>query len=272
MDVLRHKLRTDDGATIHYRSCGCGEVLLFLHGLGSAGEEWAPQVAAFQDRYRVITIDFRGHGHSPAVAHGYAIERFAADVLAVMDAEQILTAHLVGLSMGGAVAFQLAVSAPERVASLAIVNSGPTARPPGVRYALMVLMRKLMARFLSPGQAAPKLAGKLFPEPDMAPLREQFIERMRGNDPVAYRRSLYGLLGWSVEKHIGGVSIPTVFIAADRDYTPVALKRHFVEQMPNARLEVVRDAHHALPLEHPDRFNVVLARHLDALVAEPEAA
>ena len=91
-------------------------VVLFLHGLGSSVRDLDLQVPAFSHDYCVLTIDMRGHGRSSKPSEQYSMPIFAKDVIAVMDNLQIEKAHIVGLSMGGMIAFQLAVDCPERIA------------------------------------------------------------------------------------------------------------------------------------------------------------
>jgi pimeloyl-ACP methyl ester carboxylesterase len=93
-------------------------------------------------------------------------------------------------------------------------------------------------------------------------LRRTFVERWAENDPQAYIASTRSLLGWNVLDQIGSIHCPTLVIAADQDYSPVAVKESYVKLMPNAELVIIPDAHHALPIEKPDAFNRVLAAFL----------
>src|SRR5690349_17167122 len=81
-------------------------VVLFLHGLGSSVRDWEYQVTHFAQNYRVLLIDMRGHGRSEKPAGPYSMRQWAADVVALLDHLKIDKAHVVGLSMGGMIAFQ----------------------------------------------------------------------------------------------------------------------------------------------------------------------
>jgi len=263
-------ITTSDQVSIHYTSQGGGPTVVLLHGLGSAGCDWQPQIEHLAARYRVVTVDMRGHGESELTKEGYAIERLARDVLEVMDALKIESAHVMGISMGGALAFQMAVDAPDRVDSLIIVNSGPTARTGSPRYWLYVQLRKLMAWVVSPAKAGPKIAARLFPDPAMEDKRQAFIRQIARMNPVAYRKSLFALLRWDVVAHLGGMRCPTLFLTGAEDYTPPQAKQRFAAMMPNARVEVVPDAHHALPMEYPEAFNACVDRFLEKLESESD--
>ncbi|MGE5140594.1 MAG: alpha/beta fold hydrolase, partial [Rudaea sp.] len=110
---------------LHYEVTGEGQPLLFIHGLGSSTRDWELQVPEFAKSYRVITLDLRGHGQSGKPAEAYSMSLFAEDTARLLQSLGIDSAHVVGLSLGGGVAFQLAIDYPALVKTLTIVNSGP---------------------------------------------------------------------------------------------------------------------------------------------------
>lgn len=254
-----------DGASLHYEDVGHGEPLLFLHGLGSSGGDWGPQVEQFSKTHRCITLDARGSGASRALANPrgpFSVRQFASDAAALLDRLDAAPAHLVGLSLGGMIAFQLAVDAPRYIRTLTIVNSTPEVIPRTFAEHKTVLMRRFIARFLGPAPMAGILAPKLFPKPEHAALRERFIAGMKRVDRHAYRASTLAILGWSVMERIGTIQAPVLVVAADGDYTSVAFKQAYVKRMPNAELVVVPDSHHALPLENPAALNAAMEQFL----------
>lgn len=256
-------ITASDGVAIHYEEAGSGDPVVFLHGLGSSTKDWVPQLEHFARTHRAIAIDVRGHGASATPAGPTSVARLAADVDDVLRALDAIPAHLVGISMGGMFAFQLAVDSPDIVRSMTIVNSGPVAVPPGLKGWLFLQVRRWMARRLTPAQMADKLTPRLFPNPEHAALREEFRARFVTNDRDAYRETLEALARWSgLVEHLPRIDTPALFVSSDQDYTPPATKRPFVEAMPNARLEVIPDAHHAVTLERPAALNAVLERFL----------
>lgn len=250
------------GIRLHYESAGRGEPLLLIHGLGSSTRDWESQVAAFSRDFRVITFDLRGHGRSDKPRGPYSIGLLAEDTLALLQALDI-SAHLVGLSLGGMVAFQVAVDAPERVRSLTIVNSGPRGPEPTFKQRLPLYIRLFIIRLLGMRRMGEALARRLFPKPEQAGLRRTFGERFAANDREAYIAALKAIFGgWSVAGRLGDIQCPTLALASDQDYTSVDLKRAYVAALPRAELVVVPDARHALPLEKPQEFNQALAAFL----------
>jgi len=251
-----------DDVHLYYEATGAGEPLLFLHGLGSSTRDWSLQVEAFADRYRVITVDARGHGQSDKPPGPYSIPQMTADVVGLLERLDVPAAHVVGLSMGGMMAFQLAVDAPERVQSLTIVNSAPEMIPRTVREKMQIWSRELIVRLLGMRKMGEVLADRLLPGAEHTNLRQTFIERWAENDKRAYLASFRALVGWSVADRLGDIRCPTLVIAAEHDYTPVALKEAYVAKMPNARLVVIPNSRHATPVERPDAFNDALAAFL----------
>ncbi|WP_347258717.1 alpha/beta hydrolase [Methylocaldum sp.] len=250
------------GAELHYESLGHGPPLLFIHGLGSSTRDWEAQLAYFSPRFHVVTFDLRGHGRSDKPPGPYSILGFAADTAELIRLLSLGPTHVVGLSMGGMIAFQLAISAPELVQSLVIVNSGPEFILRTLRARLQIVQRKLIVRLLGMRQMGKVLGKRLFPEPEQAELRQLFIDRWAENDPRAYLDALRALIGWTVADHLDAIHCPALVITSDQDYTPIAVKETYVARMPQAELAIIRDARHMLPLERPDAFNQVLMEFL----------
>ncbi len=243
---------------LYYETNGEGQPLVLIHGLGSSGRDWEFQVAEFSKRYRVITPDLRGHGRSDKSAGPYSMKMFAADTVMLFDALGVESAHVVGLSLGGGVAFQLAVDYPARVKSLVIVNSAPELILRTLVEKIAVYQRFVIVPLLGMRRMGQALAPRLFPKPQHAALRTQFVERLAQNDPRAYLDTVRAMVGWSVTERLPTIQCPTLVISADQDYTPVSLKEAYVKAIPNAQLAVIPDAHHATPMEVPDKFNALV--------------
>lgn len=126
------------GVRIYYEVVGVGRALVLHHGFTDSLTTWHElgYASAFAERRQVIVLDARGHGASdkPHDPVAYSWERRAADVVAVLDAEQIETADFYGVSMGGSVGFALATRAPDRFSSL-IIGAADDATLPGQGFA-----------------------------------------------------------------------------------------------------------------------------------------
>ncbi|MRG90697.1 alpha/beta fold hydrolase [Polyangium spumosum] len=247
-----------DGCEIHYEVKGRGEVVLLLHGLGSSVLDWELQVPALAERYKVVAVDLRGHGRSEKPPGPYRITTFAADVAQVLGELALGPAHVVGISMGGMVGFQLAVDAPSLVRSLVVVNSAPAFVPRTLGERLVVLQRLVALRVLGLRGLAPKIAKKNLPRPDQEALRQTLAARLAQNDEAAYCAATRAILGWSVAERIGTIACPVLVVTGDQDYTPVASKRAYAARIPRARVAVVADSRHCTPLDQPEAFNRLL--------------
>jgi 3-oxoadipate enol-lactonase len=258
-------------AELFYEEAGSGAPLLLLHGLGSSSRDWAPQIQAFAPHYRVIALDARGSGRSRDLRHPagpFSVSQFAADAAALLRHLGATPAHVVGLSMGGMIAFQLAVDFPEMVRTLSIVNSGPALVPKTTSDRLALAIRRILTSLLGPEGMGKILAPKLFPKPADGELRQRFMDQMAGNDKAAYKASLHAIIGWTVLDRIGSIDAPTLVVHADHDYTSLAAKEVYARRMKDARIVVVEDARHALPMEEPEKFNPVILEFLAASTAK----
>lgn len=242
-----------DNHALHYEDTGQGSPVLLLHGLGSTGEEWDLVVPGLSARHRCIVPDVRGHGRSDKPAGAYSVPLFARDIAALCDQLGLASLHVVGLSMGGMIAFQLAVSRPDLVRSLVIINSGPEMVPRTWRAALAVAQRLAVVTLFGPRRFASMLGPRLFPRPEQAARRIAFEETVAANDRSAYRRATFGLIGWSVLDRLGEVVCPVLVLGSERDYTSVAAKQLYVDRLGDARLVEIADSGHLATLDQPGR-------------------
>lgn len=243
---------------LYYEVHGDGQPLLFIHGLGSSERDWELQVPEFSKTYQVITFDLRGHGQSDKPAEPYSISMFASDTAGLIKALGVESAHVVGLSLGGGVAFQLAIDSPALVRTMVIVNSAPELVVRNFKDRLGIWQRFAVVRLLGMRRMGEVLSKRLFPKAEQAHLRMTFVERWAENDSRAYQNAMRAMIGWSVMDKLGSIRCPTLVVSADQDYTPVALKEAYTKSIPNAQLVVIPDAHHATPVEQPEKFNAAL--------------
>lgn len=253
---------------LYYEETGDGSPLLLIHGLGSSSRDWEMQIEPFAKDYQVITLDLRGHGQSGKPPGPYSIRMFAEDTAALVRRIDILPAHVVGISMGGMVAFELAVHFPQLLRSLTIVNSYPEMRVETLQEHLQVWRRFLILELLGMRGMGRMLGGRLFPFPEQSDLRETFVSRWAQNNKRAYRESLRAILNWDVESRLGEIDCPVLVVASDQDYVTVEEKRVYTAKIPNAKLVIIEDARHAVTAERPDQFNTVLRDFLTSIIEQ----
>jgi 3-oxoadipate enol-lactonase len=244
---------------IHYEESGRGEAILFLHGLGSCGQDWLLQTPVFSERFHVIAPDMRGHGQTDKPQDRVRVAHLAGDVIGLLDALSIERAHVVGLSLGGCVAQQIALDAPQRVRSLTLVNTFAHLEPANPRHALVLVSRLALLGVRGLPAQAHFVAARLFPKPEQAPLRKLAAERIAANDPATYRRLFLAVGAFDVRPRLGEITCPTLVIAGDRDTTvPLNVKQALAASIPGAYLELVADSGHATPIDQPVVFNQLL--------------
>jgi 3-oxoadipate enol-lactonase len=247
-----------NGVELYYEIHGTGEPVLMIHGLGSSTRDWDLQVPALATRFKVITYDVRGHGRSEKPKQQYSVKLFADDAAALIRALDVGPVHVIGISMGGMIAFQLAVDTPELVRSLVIANSGPAMPIKTFAQRLMIWTRVAIVRVQGMRKMGQVLATRLLPKPEHAAARAQFVERWAANDPRAYLSALRGLINWSVMDALPAIDRPVLVLTGDQDYTPIAIKQAYTAMMKHAELIVIDDARHFTPIERPEPFNAAL--------------
>lgn len=237
---------------------GEGEALVFLHGLGAGTWTWEAQVNHFAQNYQVWVPELRGHGRSDKPQGPYSIELFAQDVVSFLESQKLSEVHLVGLSMGGIVAFQVAIERPDLVKSLSIVNCGPEIKADDFYMRCLMWQREWFMSFFSMQTISQMLAFKLFPESAQRNLRERFIENWAKNDKSAYQASFEAMVKWKGGDQPEKVHCPVLFMTTPNDYTPISMKKDYIARMEDARLAVIERSRHVTPLDQPEEFNEVL--------------
>ncbi len=255
-----------DSCELHYERSGSGQPLLLIHGLGSSTRDWEFQLPALEPHCEVIRVDLRGHGRSAKPRRPYSMPRFAADIAGLLRELKVGPAHVIGLSLGGMVAFELAVHQPQLLRSLVVINSWPgsPARTLPARLELIgvYLQRLAIVRLFGMRRMGEVLAARLLPEPEQAALRETFIERWAENDRRAYLASLRAIGGWSVEARLAELRCPTLVVAAEDDYTPLSFKQEYTTRISGAGMAVIPGSRHLSPLDQPAAVNAALLRFL----------
>lgn len=254
-----------NGARLYFRTAGSGEPLLLLHGLGSSSQDWEFQIPELSRHFRVIATDFRGFGGSSRTGP-YSVGQFAADIWSLLDRLKVERFHLLGYSMGGAVAMQMTVERPDRINKLILSNTLPSFRPDTLAKRMLLGYRLLMMSLLGPRRLSEAVARRLFPRPDQAALRARMARLDARNDKDAYLGSLRALVGWSVLDRLDALDRPLLIMAAEHDYFSQADVEAFAAALPKSTLKIFSGARHGMPLGAPDLYNKTV---LDYLRRDP---
>lgn len=261
------------GADLHLEDTGGpGEPVLFLHGFMFDGRQYERQVVALRDRYRCLTVDFRGQGRSSCPRGGYRMEQQTADVLAVIRRLGVAPVHLVGLSMGGFVGLRIAARSPELLRSLTLLNT--SARPHQVSKVPLLVALTVIARIVGIGPrpivsaAERELYGRAFREaPERAGEREEWRRRWRGADRAGLARTMLAVLGRpDMRRELVDIGVPTLVVAGGDDVSlPPRLSEEMHRLIAGSRLVVVPGAGHSSAIEDPEAVTGALAGFLDGL-------
>ncbi len=261
--------------TLHYQIDGAsGPLVVLLHGLGSRGADWVLQVEALRGRYRCLTLDLPGHGESPMLSGWLRVSDMASEVAGLLARLDLGPAHLVGLSLGGAVALELAVKYPRQVRSLTIVNSSGSLGGGWRRVPSSMIRLGLL--FGGPMQwLGAWVANGLFPGPEHAELRRLARQRIAENSRLDYLRTVAAIVCYDLGNRVRQIQLPTLVVAGDRDHTvPLRAKRALADAISGAELWLVPGSGHATPLDAADRFNRKLLEYLKRVergIGEPAA-
>jgi 3-oxoadipate enol-lactonase len=240
--------------------------VLLLHGLGADANSWILQLPALTGAgFRPIATDAPGFGGSPYAGRDWSIQRVTAQMAGLLEELSTGSVHVVGLSMGGAIAQQFALDYPHLTRSLVLVSTFAILRPHTARGWTYFLQRLLLVNTLGLAAQARVVAQTVFPAPGQEQLREILVETISRADPHAYRKAMTALGRFNSLKRLGEIKAPTLVVtgADDTTVTP-GRQRMLVEGIPEARQVIIPAAGHAVPVDQAERFN----RELLAFLAE----
>ena len=253
------------GCRLHYEVHGkTGPAIVFAHGRGGCAASWWQQVPAFRHDHRVIVYDSRGFARSVCEADGAHLDHAVDDLAAILDAEGIDRAVLVGQSMGGRPVFGLAVRQPQRVRGVVLSCTAGGLTIPAV------IETQGMRQNIPRGIEAPTAA--LAPSfRDANPAMTFLYEQLRGMSPPQgplFKASLGGLDGGVAPEELPGYAVPTLVISAEHDVLyPPALLEQVAAAIPGARLKHVPGSGHSPYWERPETFNAMLRDFMASLPA-----
>ena len=246
-----------NGKEIAVEQQGDGDAVVMVHGLGGTSNSWFPQVGPLARFFRVVRLDLEGSGRSPATGD-LSIDRFAADVTAVMDALDIPTAHFCGHSMGTIVCQHIAADRPERVKSLALF--GPLAEPPeparqAIRDRAATARRDGMAPIADTLVQAAISAETRAHYPAAAAFVREILMRQ---DAEGYARTCEALAA-AASANLAGIRCPTMLVTGDEDgVSPPPAVKALGAGIANSRVIVLTGCGHWTPIEKPAQVNAAL--------------
>ena len=252
------------GVSLAYDVKGAGEPLLLIQGLGYGRTGWGPARELLAERFQVVSFDNRGFGESDAPPGPYTTAQLAGDALAVLDAADIDSAHVVGISLGGMVAQEVVLARPERVRKLvlcATTPGGPNSVPMPERT--VALMGR--APHLDPQEALRQFVlTALSPDPPPELVDEIVAYRSAHPPDAAGWWSLVGAgATHDAMERLGEIRIPSLIVHGTADnVVDVGNAQLLADGISESRLVVFERAGHLLPWERPDEFTALVEEFL----------
>lgn len=251
-----------------------GQPLVFVHGLSGSWPNWLEQLPVFAREHRVIAVDLPGFGHSPMPAEKLSIAAYARLLDQLLDQLGVDAAAVIGNSMGGFIAAELAIGYPQRVERLVLVSAAgiSTHRHRGSTHAMPAL-RKLEQILMAAGAWT---ASKSDTVATRARLREATLsvvarhpsrlpaplaaEQLRGAGKPGFLQGFEAVLDYEIRERLREIACPTLIVWGDHDrLISVRDADVFAELVPDSRKVVFDDTGHVAMLERPDAFNRLLA-------------
>jgi len=244
------------GARIWYEERGRGTPVLLSHGYGATSRMWEPQVRGLAERCRLIFWDILGHGSSdaPDDPAAYSAEASVAAMTAILDACDVDTAVVGGLSLGGYLSLAFHLAHPERVRALMLFDTGPGYRNEDGRRRWNAMAESYAGALEERGLAALGSGGEV-----------RAAEHRSARGLALAARGILAQRDSRVIDSLPDVRVPTLVLWGERDEAFVKPGEYMAAKIAAARRAVVAGAGHAANLDRPDEFNAAVCEFVDAL-------
>ena len=257
-----------NGVRIHFEDSGSGLPVVLGHSFLCSGEMWAPQIGPLAERYRVVNIDQRGHGRSGTLTEPFDLYDMVADVVAVLDALEIDRAVWAGLSIGGMVAMRAAITVPDRVSGLILVDTHAGAESPYKKLKYRVMGFGVQTIGTKPFLVTiSKLMFGSTTRRNNPDLVDDWQQRFASVDVPSMILGV-GLLVRrdSVVDRLPQIEVPSLVIVGDEDVSlPPSYSKEIASTLPKSSLVVVPESGHLSSLEQPEAVTEAMMSFLSEL-------
>ena len=258
----------EDGAEISWQSDGPDDApaVLLIMGLAWPAASWHRQVPALGERYRVLRLDNRGAGLTgDVVGAPYSVETMAGDCLAVLDEAGVSTAHVIGISMGGLMAQELALTVPQRVRSLCLLATHPGIAHAVIDAETLKLVTAGRATMTPQEAAEASIPYNYAPSTTRDRIEADWAVRFPlAATPAGYANQVAGTMPWTRYDELSRITTPTLVLHGESDRLVLPDNgRILAERIPGAELVVLPGANHVLTTDEPELVNKLLLDWLD---------
>jgi pimeloyl-ACP methyl ester carboxylesterase len=254
---------------VHYEDVGRGErTFVLVHGFTGSSDDWADVLDPLSVHGRTLAPDQRGHGGTSNPGAGYTLEQLVDDLAGFLDATGVEHCDLLGHSLGGMVALRLALRAPERVASLVLMDTAARALDTGRFGALAATAARMPPSWL---WRLTRASRKRLPAPmqraEQAMGSERYWQRLR-TKLEAMDRAAYGPILREVSQQtpilprLGEIRCPTLVVVGAEDKAFRTPSDEMADAIPDAKLVVIDGAHHSPQIEATDAWLAAIGEHL----------
>ncbi len=256
--------------SLHYEEWGDGQPLLLIAGIPAIASDWAQLASRLGDAgHRAIAYDNRGSGASTVTPGPYSTAQMAGDALALLDHLDVERTDVFGISMGGMIAQELALRAPDRIGHLVlgcthagVAHAAPMPREAGRAFALDTDEWALRIRTLAPFAFAENVDSALL---------DAFIVKKSADvqDPDGYAAQIQAVLAHDTAERLRGIRAPTLVLTGDDDRViPGESSALLAERIPGASLRVIPGTGHLFFIERLDDTLAILSEFLTSSRAE----
>ena len=265
--IPSQRIKSGD-AEIVYWSLGDGPPVVLLHPFPVHHEFWLPVAEVLSTRYRIVMPDLRGHGESGIGEGPATMEKHAADIASVMDAAEVGSAPLIGVSIGGYALFEFWRKYRGRAVALALCNTKAPADTPEARAGRLQAANEVLDRGTEPffESMIPKLMGKTTRDmrPDLVDGALRMMRKMSPEDVAQVQRGMAARPD-SIET-LKTINVPTLLVTGDEDIMTGVNEAEFMrQQIPDSQLRVIPKAGHYAAWEQSQDAIIVLRQFLDGL-------
>lgn len=254
---------------IHYLdpNPGGSPAILLLHGLGATSISWFHQLQFLTESgYRAIAPDIPGFGQSGYEGHGWNIPSIASSMVNLLDQLEINSAHVVGLSMGGVIAQQIAHNHPGRVNKLVLASTFAVLRPETMNGWVYFGKRAITLLILGLRAQAHQVAMRVFPRPEQGPLRDILEKTITDADKRAYRSAMISLGKFDSRHWLSEITAETLIISGEEDTTVTPEQQTLLKNgIPRSQQVIVKGAGHAVCIDQVNEFNSLLLQFVTQL-------
>lgn len=260
-----------NGINIAYTDSGQGHPLVFIHAFPLSQQMWKPQVAVFEQQYRVITLDLRGHGETDTLLWNFTLEDYAKDIYELLRHLKVEQATFIGLSMGGYILFAFYRLFPAMVSALVLADTRAQADNEEGKAGRLAMAQTAHT------QGPTAIADMMIPKLLTSTTTENQKDLVEGVRTMILKNQSVGiivdLMAMAARPDstalLAQISCPTLVVVGEEDIaTPPPESHDMVDRIPNSELVTIPDAGHLSNYEQPETFNEALQTFLTTQMSE----